>query len=119
MRSEESEGFFLVRPACFVNDYLELSIVRLDFGEWQEARPRGKDGGFENGVFRSIEAEEVAQRFGVQNVHLEPRAFLAVIDAANPELIESACIGQHASSNEPGREQRWRGINLSYGSPGQ
>src|SRR5262249_8994084 len=92
---QELERFLLLLASGLLDDHRQLAVLRLNLGHWQELGARRQDRGLDDGVLGAVEAEELAQGAVIDDLDIDLDAILAVVDAANAELIRPASVAQH------------------------
>ena len=80
MVADELEGGEFVGAGRLFNWAAERGELAFDFVSWQEMQSCGEDRGFEDGVFRAVEAEEVSQVADVENSCADLGAVLRCVE---------------------------------------
>src|SRR5690242_8912367 len=100
---EERHGFVLAGTGRLVDDHLQPLEVAEYLGGGEQMRAGRKNGGFEDGVSRPVEAEELALGAVMHNAGLDARARRCGIDGDDVELAPRARRVEHDSLHAHGR----------------
>src|SRR5207248_6910813 len=80
----------LLSAAGLVHEHAEFAVLRLDLLNREEFGPRGQNGGLDHGVLGPVEAEEVTQPAGVDDLRLDAHPLSALVHRRDAELIVTA-----------------------------
>lgn len=80
MVADELKGFELLWASGLFNRAAQGGELSFDFVSWQQMQACGEDRGFENGVFRSVEAEEVSEAADMDDSRADIGAVLRCIE---------------------------------------
>src|SRR5690606_35271668 len=99
VRGEHGHGLVLARTGGLVHDHLETLVLPHDLLDREDPRPRRQDGGFQHGVARAVEPEELALEPAVHHPALEAGTRRLDVGFLDLDLAPGADVREHDAAH--------------------